>query len=68
MNPSSRPGHDRPRCTHCAHYYITFDVKFPYGCRALKFKSRRQPVLDVIESSDRPCQFFAPKPARPVDR
>lgn len=51
-----------PRCNRCVHYYITHDTHFRYGCRALGFKSQRQPVLDVIEASGLPClQFLAKK-------
>lgn len=46
------------RCKGCLHYYITHDAAFRYGCRALDFKSRRQPVLDVIEASGQPCQYY----------
>jgi len=52
-------GHDKtPRCNRCAHYYITHDANFPYGCHALDFKTRRRPALDVIEFSGQPCLFF----------
>ncbi len=49
------------RCNRCAHYYITHDVHFKYGCRALDFKSRRQPILDVLEASAEPCLYFQAK-------
>ncbi len=45
-------------CKDCSHYYITHDPNFRYGCRALDFKSRRQPVIDVMEASGQPCQYF----------
>ncbi len=54
-----------PNCRDCVHYYITHDVSFPYGCRAMDFKSRRQPALDVLEASGAPCLAFQPKPPRP---
>ena len=50
-----------PRCNGCVHYYITHDTHFRYGCRALGFKSQRQPVLDVIEASGLPCLQFSAK-------
>lgn len=52
---------DTVRCSACVHYFITHDPVFPYGCRALNFKSWRQPMLDVIEASGRPCLYFQPK-------
>lgn len=50
-----------PSCNDCIHYYITHDAHFRYGCRALDFKSQRQPVLDVIEASGQMCQYFQRK-------
>jgi hypothetical protein len=50
------------RCGPCVHYYITHDQNFRYGCRAMDFKSQRQPVLDVIESSGQNCLYFHPRP------
>jgi hypothetical protein len=50
-----------PRCNRCNHYYITHDQVFKYGCRALDFKSKRQPIRDVIEASGQPCLYFEVK-------
>jgi hypothetical protein len=60
---AARPA-SAPTCTRCAHYYITYDITFRYGCRALGFKSRGQPCREVIAASGEPCRFFAPKPER----
>jgi len=57
--PSSAPGH--PNCLECLHYHITWDASFPYGCRAMDFKSKRKPQLDVLESSGSPCLRFTPR-------
>jgi len=43
------------------HYYITHDPVFPYGCRALRFKGKRKPCLDVLDASGEPCLAFTPK-------
>lgn len=51
-----------PRCRDCIHYHITHDPAFPYGCRALDFKSWRQPMLDVLASSGQPCLYFRARP------
>jgi hypothetical protein len=49
---------DTPRtCMYCVHYFITHETHFRYGCRALAFKSKRQPILDVIEASGQVCQY-----------
>jgi hypothetical protein len=49
------------RCNHCAHYYITHDINFRYGCHALGFKSQKLPMRVVEESSGQPCQYFEKK-------
>jgi len=48
----------RPPCAGCQHHFITYDPYFPYGCRAMNFKSRRPPYLDVCEASGMACQLF----------
>jgi hypothetical protein len=48
-------------CFSCSQFYITFDVDFPYGCRAVRFKSRLMPSKEMIISSGLECQFFAEK-------
>jgi len=48
-------------CNNCIYYYITHDANFRYGCRALDFKSQRQPILDVIEASGQQCYYFREK-------
>lgn len=58
---SNSPGTPLPRCNQCAHYFITHELPFRYGCRALDFKSRRQPVLDVMAASGQRCFYFQPK-------
>lgn len=50
-----------PNCRACEHYYITWDENFPYGCKALHFKSKHLPRLDVKESSGTDCLFFSAK-------
>jgi hypothetical protein len=48
-------------CFSCRHFYITYDPQFPYGCRAVGFKSRWMPAKGVYESSGMDCQFFVGK-------
>ncbi len=55
--PAGKPA----TCNNCAYYYITHDAHLRYGCRALDFKSERQPVLVVVEASGQQCQFFKAK-------
>jgi hypothetical protein len=58
----------RPNCLGCAHYFITYDASFPYGCKLLGIKSRRQPMLEVIEATGKPCHGFEPSPRKAIKR
>lgn len=51
----------RVNCRKCVHYYITWDEKFPYGCRAYEFKTNTLPSVKVFQSSGLPCQLFTLK-------
>jgi hypothetical protein len=50
-------------CRRCRHYYITWDKKFPYGCRAAGFKTARTPSDDMFTVSGKPCLAFEKKAA-----
>ncbi len=58
----------RQSCLQCRHYYITWDSWFPYGCRAMQFKARIMPLMEVRQASEGPCQFFSPKQAEPLGK
>jgi len=48
-------------CRKCRHYYITWDKKFPYGCRAIQFKSAKSPSFEVYAASGQACLRFHDK-------
>ena len=48
-------------CYACRHFYITYEPKFPYGCRAAGFKSRIMPSQEMFNNSGIECQLFAEK-------
>jgi hypothetical protein len=52
----------------CAHHFITYDPSFPYGCRAMNFKSRTLPHLEVRAASGMDCQMFRPRQTAPGDK
>ena len=54
---------DERRCTKCAHYFITYNVRFPYGCRIMGFKSRRLPQEEIFSLTGVACQTFERRPA-----
>jgi hypothetical protein len=51
----------RIACHNCEHYQTTWDARFPFGCRAHGFKSRRSPSWEVAEASGMECLLFAAK-------
>jgi len=59
VNHSNQP--DAKQCLQCVHYFITYEARFPYGCRALSFKSRRLPCNEVYEASNANCLMFVSK-------
>ncbi|MCK5540297.1 MAG: hypothetical protein KAI69_05165 [Deltaproteobacteria bacterium] len=50
-----------PSCRQCRHYYVTYDPKKPYGCRAYSFKAKENPAQVVLSSSGKPCLMFDAK-------
>jgi len=48
-------------CFSCAHFFITYEPDFPYGCRAVNFKSRLIPAKLMYAYSGIGCQLFKMK-------
>ena len=63
--PFSRKDQNRKEteinCFSCSHFYITYDPNFPYGCRAVGFKSHPLPAKVMFISSGIECQLFKEK-------
>ncbi len=57
-------GTPRPDCLHCVHYFVTWEVGQPRGCRAYGFKSHDLPSEVVFASSGQTCQLFERKPEK----
>lgn len=59
---------ERPtiNCLQCRHYYVTWDPRFPRGCRAYGFKTQQMPSALVLSSSGSPCLQSEPKIRRPA--
>ena len=51
----------RVDCNKCQYYYITWDPRFPKGCKAFGFKTNQLPSITVYRSSNQPCMRFTPK-------
>jgi len=52
-------------CGDCKHYYVTWDKDFPYGCKAMGFKSRTYQAQVIREASGMDCQLLEGKGSRP---
>ncbi|MCL2021889.1 MAG: uracil-DNA glycosylase [Betaproteobacteria bacterium] len=52
-------------CRNCLHFFITHAADFPYGCRAMNFKSRCLPAQEVEEASGFACLRFRPRVLKP---
>ena len=48
-------------CLACRHFFITYNPRFPYGCRAASFKSRFLPAQEMFRNSGLMCQLFEEK-------
>lgn len=48
-------------CLFCEHFHLTREARFPYGCRALGFKTFRMPSVDVFYASEKDCSLFVRK-------
>jgi len=51
----------RIACQGCRYYWITWEPRYPYGCRAHGFKTNRHPAVAVYQASGISCQLFTPK-------
>ena len=50
-----------PNCWECRYMAITWDVRLPYGCKLMGFRSKVVPSLEVLRTDGRFCGGFSPK-------
>ena len=48
-------------CNSCKYFYITWNKRLPYGCRAMGFISAKLPGIDVLAIEGRDCLSFESK-------
>ena len=53
-----------PNCWECRHLMITWDVRTPYGCKMMGFRSKYIPSMEVLRTDGRFCGGFSAKPAK----
>ena len=51
-------GEETPNCFQCRFFYVSFDNNRPYACRAMGFKSREMPSLEVFRAAGSKCLSF----------
>lgn len=42
-------------CSDCSHFFVTYDMYKPWGCRHFGFKSKKLPAQVVNEASGTNC-------------
>lgn len=52
---------ERIYCKKCKHYYITWDIKFPNGCKLFGIKSKHLPSMMIYQSTGKNCDHFIEK-------
>jgi hypothetical protein len=45
-------------CLKCKNYVVTWDNRFPRGCKLFGFKGTVMPAAMVFQSTGKPCQNF----------
>ena len=53
-----------PNCWDCRHLSITWDVRMPYGCKLMGFRSKVIPSMEVLRTDGRFCGGFSSKPVK----
>ena len=54
-----------PNCWQCRHFAVSHVPAAPYACRAMGFKSRLLPSLEVLRTDGHFCRAFEAKLAPP---
>lgn len=48
-------------CFKCKFFYVTWDNRYPKGCKAFQFKTAGLPSVEVLRASGQPCLRFEKK-------
>lgn len=54
---------EKINCLKCKYFYVTWDQKFPNGCKFFGFKSQYRPSLVVWQTSGQECHAYTIKNA-----
>lgn len=58
---ASSPLRNAPNCMRCTHFYVTWDARFPRGCRYFGFKTKELPSISVFKNTGSNCPVFTPR-------
>lgn len=48
-------------CMSCVNFFVTWDPKFPMGCKLYGIKSKTAPHDQVFQNTGQPCLVYQPK-------
>jgi hypothetical protein len=51
-------------CLKCKHYFVTWDARYPRGCKLFGFRGAKMPSITVYESTGEQCKNFISRPIR----
>jgi len=46
---------NKPMCSDCVHFFVTYEQSRPWGCRHFGFKAKKIPAQVVLETSGTNC-------------
>jgi hypothetical protein len=58
---TQQASHEIANCWQCSHFAVSWDIKKPYSCRLMGFKSRVLPCFEVFNADGKACQCFQQK-------
>lgn len=54
-------GMNRPKCSQCRHFYITYNLHTPNGCSKFGIQCKDAPSKIIASAGMGECQGFEPK-------
>ncbi|AGL02968.1 hypothetical protein Desgi_3645 [Desulfoscipio gibsoniae DSM 7213] len=55
-------------CRKCKHFYITWDARFPNGCKSYGIRSKYNPAFEVLRVTGKGCLCFHEKKIKRIIR
>lgn len=52
---------NKPNCKKCKYYFVTWDKRFPFGCKLFSVKSKQVPFIVVYQSLGKVCESYIEK-------